>query len=227
VIVPDLRGHGQSDWTDDYSWECALDDVDGIVRAIAMSPVTMVGHGIGAQLAAAHAARRPTAVMRLVLIDWAPGASFAAEDGRALARLFGPRTIGNPEDVLRAAKACQPRLLDGDFRHVITSNLVAGEDGRLTWRFDPRALGGGLAFQIDEETASSLLRRILCPTLLIRAIDSQYVTRDQAARTIGRLKDGRLMQIPESGHAVPWEQPHRLLATVRAFLNPASEVESP
>jgi pimeloyl-ACP methyl ester carboxylesterase len=227
VIVPDLRGHGESDRTDEYTWERALDDIDGIVRTVAMSPVTMVGHAIGAQLAAGLAARRPTAVLRLVLIDWAPGAAFAAEDDQALARLFRPRAIGNPEDVLREAKVGQPRLLDAEFRHVIMSNLVADGDGRLTWRVDPRALGEGLAFWMDETTASSLIRGILCPTLLIRAIDSQYVTRDQAARAIGRLKDGRLIQIPESGHGVPWEQPHRLLRAVRTFLNPASEVESP
>lgn len=227
VIVPDLRGHGESDRADEYTWERALDDIDGIVRTLAMSPITMVGHATGAELAAGYAAHRPTAVMRLVLIDWAPGAAFTPEYGQALARLFGRRAIGNPEDLLREAKASQPRLLDGEIRHVILSNLVPGDDHRLTWRFDPRALDDGLAFCMDEATASRLLRRILCPTLLIRAIDSQYVTRDQAARAIGLLRDGRLVQVPESGHGLPWEQPHRLHTAVRAFLNPASEVASP
>jgi pimeloyl-ACP methyl ester carboxylesterase len=49
-----------------------------------------------------------------------------------------------------------------------------------------------------------MIRKVLCPTLLIRGIDSQYLTRDQAARTIGQLPDGRLVQIPESGHSLPW-----------------------
>jgi pimeloyl-ACP methyl ester carboxylesterase len=112
VIVPDLRGHGESDRADEYTWECALDDIDGVVRALAMSPITMVGHDTGALLAAGYSARRPTAVMRLVLIDWAPGAAFAAGSAQSLAPLFAQQTIGNPEDVLREANVRQPLLLD-------------------------------------------------------------------------------------------------------------------
>jgi pimeloyl-ACP methyl ester carboxylesterase len=223
VVVPDLRGHGESDRAEEYSWGRAVDDIDGIVRTLAMSPVSLVGHSIGAQLAAAYAARRPTAVMRLALIDWAPGATFTPEYGRALAQLFEQRAISNPEDVLRAAKTSQPRLLDDVFRHVIASNLVLGEDRRLSWRFDPRALGNGLAFWIDDATSQEIVRKVLCPTVLIRGAESQYVTRDQAARTIGQLHDGRLVQIPESGHGLPWEQPDRLLDAVRSFLHPMSE----
>jgi pimeloyl-ACP methyl ester carboxylesterase len=107
------------------------------------------------------------------------------------------------------------------------SSLVSGEHGRLTWRFDPRALDDGMAFQMDEATASEQIRRILCPTLVIRALDSEFLTRDQAARAIGLLPNGRLLQLPETGHGLPWEQPQRLLDAVRAFLNPASEVASP
>jgi pimeloyl-ACP methyl ester carboxylesterase len=223
VIVPDLRGHGESDWAEEYTWECALDDVIELIRPLALSPVSIVGHSIGAQLAAAYAARRPTAVLRMVLVDWAPGAMFTAEYGRALAEVFGQRAIRNPETVLRTAKRTQPRLLDDEFLHVIESNLVAGEDPLLTWRFDPRALGGGLAFWMDEATTLALLAKILCPTLLIRAVESQYVTREQAVRTIGRLHNGRLASIPESGHGVPWEQPERLLQMVREFLAPRAE----
>ena len=223
VIAPDLRGHGESDRAEEYTWERALDDIDGIVRTLAMSPVSMVGHSIGAQLAAAYAARRRTAVMRLVLVDWAPGAAFTPEYGQALAQLFGQRAIGNPEDVLRAAKASQPRLIDDEFRHVIRSNLVLGEDRRPVWRFDPRALAGGLAFSMDDSTAQEMIRKVLCPTVLIRAAESQYVTRDQAARTIGQLQDGRLVQIPASGHGVPWEQPASLLRVIQTFLNPEAE----
>ncbi len=223
VIVPDLRGHGESDRSEEYTWERALDDIDGVVRTFSMAPVSIVGHGIGAQLAAAYAGRRPTAVLRAVLVDWAPGATYTPEYRQALDDIYGRRTIGSPEEILRIARESHPNLLDDAFRHVIATNLVAGEDRRLTWRFDPRALCDGLAFQIDEMTVTEQIRKILCPTLLVRATDSQYVTRDQAARTIGRLRDGRLIQIPESGHWVPWEQPERLLQVVRTFLVPRAE----
>ena len=180
-------------------------------------------HAIGAQLAAAYAGRRPTAVLRLVLIDWVPGAAYTPEYSQDLAGLVSRRTIGNPEEILRMARVSQPHLLDDAFRHVIATNLVPGEDRRLTWRLDPRALGDGLAFQMDEATVTALIRKIVCPILLVRPIDSQYVTREQAARTIGQLQDGRLIQIPESGHCLPWEQPQQLLQVVRTFLVPGAE----
>lgn len=67
VYALDLRGHGESGHPGVYSFESMRDDVLAFLDALGLSPVTLVGHSLGAVVAALVAQRRPDAVDRLVL----------------------------------------------------------------------------------------------------------------------------------------------------------------
>lgn len=70
VLAPDLAGFGQSDKPNvAYDRGFHLDNLDAVVDGIAPSePVVVVGHSVGAILAALWAARRPERVAALVLV---------------------------------------------------------------------------------------------------------------------------------------------------------------
>lgn len=71
LIVPELRGHGRSvPPTDgDYSIEACAADVIAVVKGLELERVVLVGHSFGASVAMEAAARLPTAVAGLVLLD--------------------------------------------------------------------------------------------------------------------------------------------------------------
>ncbi|MBR9909303.1 MAG: alpha/beta fold hydrolase [Gammaproteobacteria bacterium] len=50
VVSLDLRGHGDSDWTDNYSLDAMVDDVLAVLRTLP-AKAAIVGSGIGAQIA--------------------------------------------------------------------------------------------------------------------------------------------------------------------------------
>jgi pimeloyl-ACP methyl ester carboxylesterase len=223
VLAPDMRGHGESERATDYDWQRAYEDVEAFIQALELAPLSLVGHSMGARISSVYAARQPERVKRLVLIDWVPGATFTPEYRQVLADLFGMPRIDDPETVFQRARTGQPRLREHEFRHVITTSLAPRNDGGWRWSLDPEVLRGrDQAFSIDHETTAALARQVRCPTLLVRAAESEYVTREQAEQTVRDLADGRLVEIPESGHGLPWEQPELLLAAVRGFL-----IESP
>ncbi len=72
VIAPDARGHGDSDWTRDYSFDLMVDDVVGLCEQLGILGAIVVGHSMGAITAYALAARRPDMVRLLVLEEMPP-----------------------------------------------------------------------------------------------------------------------------------------------------------
>ena len=80
VTAWDLRGHGQSEASDDphlYSRDIAVDD---LLRVIGepTEPVTLIGHSLGGYLSLAVALRHPDLVAALVMISSGPGFRDAA-----------------------------------------------------------------------------------------------------------------------------------------------------
>jgi pimeloyl-ACP methyl ester carboxylesterase len=71
VVALDLRGHGNSKAPSDgdYSVEGCANDVLAVLDALALDQVILVGHSYGTFVTIEVAARRPTAVRRLVLVD--------------------------------------------------------------------------------------------------------------------------------------------------------------
>ena len=72
VIALDLRGHGSSDRSGDYSYEAMRDDVDQLLDVLDLVDVTLIGHSMGAMIAALLAERVPSRLGRLILVDAAP-----------------------------------------------------------------------------------------------------------------------------------------------------------
>lgn len=68
----DLRGHGESDWPGDYSHDQIEADVCGLLDALELRGVALVGHSMGGSIGFRIAAHRPDLVSRLVVEDVIP-----------------------------------------------------------------------------------------------------------------------------------------------------------
>lgn len=67
IYAPDLRGHGDSDWPGEYGLEQVRDDVRGLLDALGLDRVILIGHSYGSIVAYLFAAAYPERVDRLVL----------------------------------------------------------------------------------------------------------------------------------------------------------------
>jgi len=76
VICMDMRGHGDSDWArSGYRVRSMARDVHGLIDALGLGPVDLVGHSAGVRVGIAVAAERPETVRRLALSDAGPANS--------------------------------------------------------------------------------------------------------------------------------------------------------
>ena len=72
VFAFDLRGHGDSDWPGEYSFELMRDDVLAALDVLGLARVTLVGHSMGGAVAYLVTMHRPDLVGRLIVEDASP-----------------------------------------------------------------------------------------------------------------------------------------------------------
>jgi pimeloyl-ACP methyl ester carboxylesterase len=71
IIAPDLRGHGDSQWSPDGSYTMAgyIYDLAQLIHQQQLAPVTILAHSLGGNIALRYAGIYPESVRRLIAIE--------------------------------------------------------------------------------------------------------------------------------------------------------------
>jgi len=194
IVAADLRGHGYSDHPDrgydavDYAGDVA-ELLDGIV--VATGPIDVLGHSLGVLAALGAAALRGEHVRRLVLEDpplGGPGPTLPYLRAVSVAKQEGRAAI------TAVVRRYQPELGD----------LIGQVQAGMWERVAPQAIGAVLDHPDSVFTVGDWLDKVTAPTLLMQAdsaVDARLTTVD-AERAVGRLRQGRLIQIQGAGHVI-------------------------
>lgn len=140
VVTCDLRGHGASkDIVDGLDVQTCAADVLRLIEKHALSPVILVGHGMGCRVVLDAVRRGPDAVMGVVLID-------------------GDRHVaGDPELAVREAQARYAATGFGQFRDTLFKGMFP--DGtRSTHKAEIIERAGRVPDSIAEAYWCSILR---------------------------------------------------------------------
>lgn len=221
VIAVEQRGHGRSDWTPAYTMAAFVADLVALLRANELDRVAIVGHSLGGLVAARCAAAHPDLVARLVMIDISPD-SLATPWGREeLPRFLTAVAAASYAD----ESAAVAEWLDGNplareplMRHYVHHALRRESDGRLAWRFDAAGFVDLVRHGMNPDEQWPAIDRLTAPTLVIRGEHSHLLSPGLALALLGRLRDGRLVEIPNGGHDLGVQQPEAVAAAVREFL---------
>ncbi len=218
VLALDQRGHGESAWAEDYAPERMVEDTDAFVQALDLHQFALLGLSMGGRNAYTYAALHPEEVERLVIVDIGPelmpGGSARIREGVQAVDVFD-----DPEQAFSAARLANPRPPDAELRHRVTNNLMQLDDGRWTFRYD-RSLRSPDRPMVRPapEDAWALMPKIACPTLIVRGAESDLFARATAERMVRDIPDCRLIEVPNSGHSVPLDNPTGFLEVVQQFL---------
>ncbi|HEY8492137.1 MAG TPA: alpha/beta hydrolase [Dehalococcoidia bacterium] len=225
-IALDQRGHGLSDRpASGYAPRDYAADAAGLVRALGLRRVHVVGHSMGGRTAMALAALYPRLVGRLVIVDIGPEAWVQnyQETVRAVTRT--PASFPDEEALRRwLPERAQHRAPE------LAAGMDRGPDGALRWRWDRAAV---LETVRIGRTRGwwHYLRDTRAPALVVRGEQSREL-RPDVARRMAAVLDGRgaarrgngrarLAVIHGCGHDVPRQAPAALAALLSLFLGPA------
>ena len=208
ITILDNRGRGLSDQrpglghtTSDYA-----DDAAGVIEALGLSPAIVLGHSMGARIAARLAARRPDLLHRCIHAD--PPVSGPG-------RRPYPSPLQKYLDDIDAAScgeaiSTNPKFSDAQIRMrrewLPTCNKEAVRLSHAAFH---------------EEDMFAGLPKIACPTLLVYAGQGGVITDADAAEVVSLLKNPSKIKIDHVAHMLPFEDLDAFVAAVQPFIEQA------
>ena len=232
VIVPDLRGHGDSAWSPDgdYSMFAFVYDFAQLVHTLDYDEVTVVAHSLGGNIATRYAGLYPDKVRRFVNIEGlgptpemrrqveAQGMAHRTrqwiEDKRKAAGRV-PRRYPTIEAAYARMKEENPFLTDERARHLTIHGASRNEDGTWGWKFDNYLNVWAPSDRYDD--LAQLWEAITCPMLLLYGKDSLFPSPALDGR-LAHFRTLTLREYDDAGHWLHHDQFDRFIADVKAFV---------
>lgn len=233
VMAPDLRGHGDSQWSPDGAYNAAgyIYDLAQLIHQQALAPVTIVGHSLGGNISLRYTGIYPEAVRKLVVIEGlGPSPKALAEQAKvSVAERMDkwiqeqrdlaarqPRRYASIAEAHQRMQAQNPRLTPAQTLHLTEHGLRQNEDGSYSWKFDDyvRAFW---PYDIPLADDHALWARITCPTLLVYGKDSWASNPAQDGRA-QHFKNARVELVEGAGHWVQHDRLDHFCALLQDFL---------
>ncbi len=226
VVAIDLPGYGKSSKANyDYSMAFYARTVEGVIDALGLGRVVLVGHSMGGQIALTHALRYPGRAEALVLVSPAGFERFGAGEGAWLAEAVNKDYVARtPAEAVYANVANNFYSMPKEARFMVDDRLrvIGGPD------FDAYTYAVARSvYAMVHEPVLDRLGQIKVPTLVVFGEDDGLIpnpilhggtTRAVAEGGTRRLPRGRLVMIPRAGHMVQFERPVQFDAALLEFL---------
>ncbi len=242
VLLPELRGHGDSDQPGGYAMDHFLFDLHAWFEHFDLGPAVLFGHSLGGQIAARFAALFPHRVRAAVLVEGLgpptrPGegdepTELAAYATRLVSVLGTPqhqRPLPSVEFAAERLCANNPRLDHERALALARAGTRQSSTGELMWAFDPRVASVFLGSR--REDTERYWRHVQCPTLIVSGDEAhEYWRQQMPMEWEGRFAPGEMearvacfadaehVPLPGAGHMIHYDRPDALTRAVADFL---------
>jgi pimeloyl-ACP methyl ester carboxylesterase len=235
VYAPDWRGYGLTDWgkSDCYWFPDYIADLEKLLEELSpATPVNLVGHSLGGNVAALYAGIRPQRVARLVNLEGFGLAPTRPEQAprryaRWLEELRDPPQLRPYESHAALAERLRknnPRLAPekAEFLARHWGKEVPGKG--VVLRADPaHKIVNPVLYRYEE--ARACWREVRAPVLWVEGAETQTpkrlnISAGDAAERRAAFGDLRFATVPDAGHMLHHDQPEAVARLVEAFLAP-------
>jgi len=221
VLALDHRGHGDSAWDPErrYEHEAMVEDVERVTSELGIDRLVVVGHSLGGRIATLFAGRHPERMAGLVIVDVGPEV-----DARGKLRIrmdveSRPTPVyASAAEYARDLSLAYPAARPDALARMAEHGLRRRADGLYELKMDPALRGAMSAAETPAEAEAherdmervlwDALRKIPCPTLVVRGAASDILSPDVADRMVEEvLSKGRLAVVARASHSVMTDNP--------------------
>lgn len=225
VTLVDLPNHGQSQWTETFSYTAMADALVDTLRAISRGDNadgekwTLLGHSMGGKTVMLAALRHPQLVERLVVVDMSPVNYLGLTTFGKYVEGMRALPLDSIESRADATAALMPYVKDDTICAFLLQNLRR-ESGTFRWQMNLQLLGDSLPHlagwpsdEVDEDAVYT------GPVFWIAGQNSPYVKPEYMPAMRKLFPKVRLVTIKGTGHWPHSEKPAVFLEALTTFLD--------
>lgn len=214
VIVPDIRGNGESSWAPDYSWQLFIADTLGLMDALGIRQAVLCGHSMGGRTSYMLASQYPERVTKLIIVEAVPDDPRIRNDDPPI------EIYDTVEEAVAEAYKRQPYADKDTLRHEVEHGLKQLEDGKWKKKLDPALYTAVWQRKLNPGTELEwpALAKIECSTLLIYGVHSMGKMETEVNRMAQTIPHCTLIEIPNAAHDLPNENPNEFIRGLRSYL---------
>ncbi|MBD3351234.1 MAG: alpha/beta fold hydrolase [Candidatus Lokiarchaeota archaeon] len=227
LIIPELRGHGNSEYSKDTKIDVLAEDIHALFEELDISRAIILGHSMGGLTAQAFYHKYPEKVVALGL--WNTGGQIPLGYG-----------IGTLFYVIRLFFFIIGLLISYPITPLF--RFVLSQGWKLAWAkrgkskpyqkyvVDVKKMNKAAviraAFSLSSFKEIDRLKSIDVPTLLLHGAKDSFVTPIQLAEKMNtEIPNSRLVQIDETAHFSPNEDPSKVKEHLKVFLNEINSIK--
>jgi len=211
VILVDLRNHGHSPWSVEFSYELMAADVEELVNQLELSNVILLGHSMGGKVAMRYAQLFPERLDKLVVVDM--GVKEYPPHHQQILLAINSLELSKIKARSEAEKHFRNYLADEGIIQFLLKNLYWREKGILDWRMNYRVL----EIAMPEILSEIPFCESWVSTLFIRGELSDYILDEDIGKLESYFLDSCLVGIPKAGHWVHSDQQEVFINEVLSF----------
>ncbi len=213
VHAIDLRNHGRSFHSDDFSYEIMVQDILGYCQVKNLSNIDIIGHSMGGKVAMLFATTYPEIVNKLIIADI--GSKFYPQHHQEILAGLNAVDFSKKPSRTEIDEIVKQYIPDFGTRQFLLKSLYWQTPEQLAFRFNLEVFNT----KIDEIGKALPENKIFSkPTLFIRGGNSDYILDEDLIDIKKHFSLAILETIPNVGHWLHAENPKMFFDLTLEFL---------
>jgi esterase len=214
VYLVDLRNHGRSPHSLDFSYPLMAADLLEFINDHHIQQPAIMGHSMGGKVAMHFALHHPEKLSKLIVVDMAPKA-YPPHHQDILTGLKAV-DLKSMSSRTEADQALARHIPEEGVRQFLAKNLYRQQDNTFAWRMNLPVIEEKIEEVGKETRAEGAFSK---PSLFIRGANSRYIQPEKDLDRILELFPAATLETIEgAGHWVHAEKPQELFNHVVRFL---------
>ena len=214
VIIPDVRNHGRSPHSKDFSLELMMEDLDELFQKLNINNTILLGHSMGGRVAMNYSLANADKVSKLIVADMSLRKGKIRPEHKAILGALSLVKLSNKKSYAEIEKALSRFIKNKRRMQFVLKNIMKTEDG-YDWKLNPGALVRNISKVMPELNVDE---RFTKPTLFIKGGASDFVLEKDEPAIYKHFPNAKIETIEGASHWLHADNPLKFIELVQDFI---------